>query len=141
MEAYEPRFRTFLRVLEAEEMKMTTANLARMANGMPQPVAGNSRQSLSERMRESWERRTWMLNYAGRKSWSFDYIWWKFLDERYFGPNENQDYQARLGLLSEAQRKAMESFVTYKMEEDGRNGKTATWADGHAANRLAELLI
>lgn len=75
MEAYEPRLRTFLRVLEAEEMKMTTENLARMANGMSQPVAGNTRQSLSERMRESWERRTWMLNYAGRKSWSFDYIW------------------------------------------------------------------
>lgn len=35
----------------------------------------------------------------------------------------------------------MESFVTEKLEENGRNGKTATWADGDAANRLAELLI
>jgi hypothetical protein len=56
-------------------------------------------------MRESREKRTWMLNYAARRSWAFDFIWWKFLDERYFGPNENQDYRARLELPSEPQRR------------------------------------
>ncbi|KAH6982295.1 hypothetical protein BKA56DRAFT_643904 [Ilyonectria sp. MPI-CAGE-AT-0026] len=88
----------------------------------------------------SWDKRAWMLNYAVRKSWAFDFIWWKFLDESYFGPNENQDYQARVGLLSESQRKVMELFVVRKMEESG-NRKIIEWSDEDAADRLAEVLI
>lgn len=81
-----------------------------------------------------------MRNYAARKSWAFDFIWWKFLDESDFGSNENQDYQARLELLSESQREAMEAFVGCKMEES-RNPGSVKWGDKHAADRLAELLV
>lgn len=140
MQAYEPRFRLFLRVLEAEESKMQAANPARLASDTSQPNVENSRPSLSERMRESWERRTWMLNYASRKSWAFDFVWWKYLDERYLGPNENQDHEARLEFLSVAQRKTMEPFVSSKMEGQ-RNDEVATWTEKQAANRMAELLI
>ncbi|POR33713.1 Uncharacterized protein TPAR_06097 [Tolypocladium paradoxum] len=117
MEAYEPRLQTFLRVLEAEENKMAAADLAEKVSGLSLTNSGRAEPPLSWRMRESWEKRTWMLSYAARKSWAFDFIWWKFLDETYFGPNENQDYEARLELLSEPQRKVMEPFVARKMEE------------------------
>ncbi|KAF7538019.1 hypothetical protein G7Z17_g12714 [Cylindrodendrum hubeiense] len=140
MKAYEPRLHTFLRVLEAEENKMAAMNLAEKVNGMSLTDGGKTELPLSQCMRESWEKRTWMLNYAARKSWSFDFIWWKFLDESYFGPNEKQDYQARLELLSEPQRKAMEVFVARKMEESA-SCEIVEWGDEDAAERLAEVLV
>ncbi|KAJ2992102.1 hypothetical protein NUW58_g2287 [Xylaria curta] len=140
MEVYEPRLRTFLRVLEAEEKKMAAANITERVGRMSLAGGGKTEVPLSQRMRESWEKRTWMRNYAARKSWAFDFIWWKFLDESYFGPNENQDHQPRLELLSESQREAMEAFVACKMEES-RNPGIVEWEDKHAADRLAELLV
>lgn len=89
MKAYEPRFDTFLRVLEAEERKMGLAG-----------SGSRAAEPLSRSMQRSWEAKDWMINYAMRDSWAFDFIWWKFLDERHFGPNEDQDHRARLDLLS-----------------------------------------
>ncbi|KAI1429747.1 phosphotransferase family protein [Xylaria sp. FL1777] len=142
MEAYEPRLRTFLRVLEAEEKKMAAADIAEKVGRVSLADDGGKTEvpPLSRRMRESWEKRTWMRNYAARKSWAFDCIWWKFLDESYFGPNENQDCQARLELLPESQREAVEAFVACKMEER-RNPGIVEWGDKLAADRLAELLV
>ncbi|KAI1753171.1 phosphotransferase family protein [Xylaria castorea] len=140
MEAYEPRLRTFLRMLEAEEKKMTDADIAEKVGRMSLAGGGKTEVPLSQRMRESWEKRTWMRNYAARKSWAFDLIWWKFLDESYFGSNENEDYQIRLELLSESQREAMEAFVACKMEES-RNPGIVEWGDKQAADRLAKLLV
>jgi hypothetical protein len=91
-------------------------------------------------MRESWEKRIWMVNYAARKSWAFDFIWWKFLDQSYFGPNENQDYQARLDYLSRPQRNVMESFVTIKVEESS-NQEIGAWVGKDSRDWLAELLV
>jgi hypothetical protein len=53
--------------------------------------------NLSKHMRESWETGRLWLNYAGRKSWAFDRIYWKYLDERrFFGSRgENVDYNER----------------------------------------------
>ncbi|KAG9252416.1 phosphotransferase family protein [Emericellopsis atlantica] len=116
MKAYKPRLQTFLRVLEAEEAKIAATDLADTG------------------------KQTWLLNYAARKSWAFDYVWWKFLDEQYFGPNEDQDYKIRLALLSEPQRKAMESFVARKME-GSKDRKIVMWEKQDAADRLAEVLI
>ncbi|KAI1376982.1 phosphotransferase family protein [Hypoxylon crocopeplum] len=141
MRAYEPRLRTFLRVLEAEEKKMAIANLAGEVGGLSlQAGAGKTEVPLSQRMRESWDTRTWMLSYAARKSWAFDFLWWKFLDKSYFGPNENQDYQARLELLSEPQRAAMDAFVARKMEES-RNREIVKWTDEQAGGCLDEVLV
>ncbi|KAL1865594.1 hypothetical protein VTK73DRAFT_5133 [Phialemonium thermophilum] len=128
MKVYEPRLQTFLRVLEAEEKKMAGVD------GAPA-----SSPSLSRRMRESWQERTWMIDYAARDSWAFDFIWWKFLDERFFGPNEDQDYHARLDLLSDEQKQAMEALVAAKAEE--RNVRRRfKWDENLAAARVARLL-
>ncbi|KAF4462083.1 phosphotransferase family [Fusarium albosuccineum] len=115
-------------------------NVAEKVQDMSLTGNGKKEPPLSQCMRESWEKRTWMLNYAARKGWAFDFIWWKFLDESYFGPNENQDYQARLELLSESQGKVMESFVARKIEESG-NRKIIKWGDRDAADHLAEVLV
>lgn len=140
MEAYEPRLRTFLRVMEAEEEKMAATDLAQKAEQISSTGSGKTELSLSQRMRESWEKRTWMVNYAARKSWAFDFVWWKFLDERYFGPNEDQDFQARLELLSDPQRKVMDKFVARKMEE-GKNVNMVKWKDEDSTKYLTELLV
>ncbi|KAI1171486.1 phosphotransferase family protein [Nemania sp. FL0916] len=152
MQVYEPRLRTFLRLLEAEENKLAANKNEKDNNDMADQFndmsltsgreigtdAPSPRLRLSQCMRSSWDTRAWMRNYAARKSWAFDFVWWKFLDESYFGPNEDQDYQARLGLLSESQREAMEAFVACKMEER-RNPGIVEWTEKQAADRLAEV--
>lgn len=62
------------------------------------------------------------------------------MDEGYFGPNENQDYQARLELLSGPQGKVMEAFMARKMEER-KNWEIVKWEDEHVADGLAKLLV
>ncbi|KUJ14897.1 uncharacterized protein LY89DRAFT_708507 [Mollisia scopiformis] len=64
---------------------------------------------------------TFWLTYVARKSWAFETIFWKYLDERFFGPREqglprNHYWKARIDLLSEDERNAMEPFVEQKME-------------------------
>ncbi|KAI1136930.1 phosphotransferase family protein [Hypoxylon sp. FL0543] len=140
METYEPRLQTFLRVLEAEEKKMATANLAEKVSSLSLTSDAKTEPPLSQRMRESWEKKTWMINYAARKSWAFDFIWWEFLDEKYFGPNEDKDHKARLELLSEPQRKMMDAFVTRKMEES-KDRNVVEWEDEDSKRYLAEFLI
>ena len=134
MKAYEPRLYTFLRVLEAEEKKMAETSGASVLDN-----DGASTPSLSRSMRRSWEERDWMINYAVRDSWVFDFIWWKFLDERYFGPNDNQDHRARLHLLSEVQKAAMNALVIAKAEERSRR-KVFEWNEDLAAARVDRLL-
>jgi len=140
MEAYEPRLQTFLQVLEAEEAKMTATDLAEKVEDISLDGTKETDRPLSQRMRASWEKQTWLLNYAARKSWAFDYIWWKFLDEKYFGPNEDQDHKIRLELLSEPQRKVMEAFVARKMDES-KDNKIVVWEKQNAADRLTEVLV
>jgi hypothetical protein len=140
LEVYEPRLQTFLRVLEVEEKKLAAADIAENVGRLSLTGDAKTEAPLSQHMRESWEKRTWMANYAARKSWAFDFVWWKFLDESYFGPNEDQDCQVRLLLLSEPQKEVMEGLVAQKMEES-RHKKIIEWEDKHAADRLAELLV
>lgn len=140
IEAFEPRFRTFLRVLEAKEKEMSAADISKQVSTLSLASGGKTERPLSQHMRESWEKQTWMLNYAARKSWAFDFIWWKFLDKKYFGPNENQDHLDRLELLSQQQRKVMETFVARKVKES-KNQEIVKWGDKHAADYLAKLLV
>ena len=134
MKAYEPRLRTFLRVLDAEENKLGVSCCPSV------PGSGTkSGLSLSQRMWRSWEARDWVVNYAARDSWAFDFVWWKLLDERYFGPNEDQDYRARLHLLSGAQKTAMDRLVTSKAE-DRSHRKLFEWDDDLAAAQVNKLL-
>lgn len=140
MEAYEPRLVTFLRVFEAEEKKLAAADHAERVSGPTMAEGGKMKPQLSQRVRENWEKRTWMVRYAARKSWVFDFIWWKFLDESYFGPSEDQDFHARLDCLSGPQRNLMESFVTCKMEERSNQG-SGTWVGKDSGDYLAGLLV
>lgn len=140
MKAYEPRLRTFLRMLEAEEKVAAAADIAEKIGALSLASNGKTEKPLSQHMRESWEKQTWMVNYAARKSWAFDFIWWKFLNEKYLGPNEDQDHPVRLNFLSAPPRTAMQTFVAQKIEES-KNREIVKWEDGHAADYLAKLLV
>ena len=100
---------------------------------------------LSAYMRESWETGRFWLNYAARKSWAFDTIYWKCLDERFFGergedvPTEEL-WKARVHLLSEEERAAMEPLVQTKMEESEKR-VLVEWDDAKARQRLSSLLF
>ncbi|OAQ97246.1 hypothetical protein LLEC1_07062 [Akanthomyces lecanii] len=77
---------------------------------------------LSTYMRESWETGRFFLSYATRKSWAFDVVYWRCLDEKFFGPRQHgtvkEDlWKTRIDLLTEAEREAMEPFVERKMAE------------------------
>lgn len=116
MEAYKPRLETFLRALQGEERKMRTGS--GIAESMVTLSPSNDWNiPLSQQMRESWEKQRWMINYAARNSWAFDFVFWRYLDERYFGPNENGDYHARLSLLTQQELEAMETLVEIKMKQ------------------------
>ncbi|KAF5235466.1 hypothetical protein FAUST_7076 [Fusarium austroamericanum] len=73
-------------------------------------------------MPESWTTGRFWLNYAARKSWAFDTIYWKYLDEKFFGEREDSTpgeemWKTRVHLLSEEERAAMEPLVQAKMAE------------------------
>lgn len=139
MDAYKPRLETFLRALEAEERKMRTGsgNAGSMAT---HSLLSNPEIRLSQQMRESWEKQKWMINYAARNSWAFDFIFWRHLDQRYFGPNENGDHHARLDLLTQRELDAMEALVEMKMEQ--RKERTlATLDHNGAAAQLAKFMV
>ncbi|KAI0457333.1 phosphotransferase family protein [Xylaria acuta] len=120
IETYEPRLETFLRVLEDEEKYMQASS--EIGNGLANLSLSSDRSvAFSQRMRESWQRKTWMINYAARSSWEFDVIFWRFWDAMYFGPNEEADHRARLGLLIRNEIEAMEPLVKTKWRRS-RNG-------------------
>jgi hypothetical protein len=127
-EVCEPRFETFLQVLQAEEKKLPQGDAS---NGGNKP--------LSQRMRESWQNQTWMINYAAKNSWAFDFIFWRYLDPKFFGPNENADHHARLGLLTEDETEAMELLVKTKLEES-KERTLVEWDHDEAVVHLAKFM-
>ncbi|EEU43829.1 uncharacterized protein NECHADRAFT_29954 [Fusarium vanettenii 77-13-4] len=99
---------------------------------------------LSSYMRESWLSGRFWLNYASRKSWAFDAIYWKYLDERFFGPRETnisgvQLWKTRIHLLGEEQRRKMDMVVQRKMEE-AKERALVDWDPSMANNLLHEAL-
>ncbi|PYI00020.1 hypothetical protein BO71DRAFT_436852 [Aspergillus ellipticus CBS 707.79] len=73
---------------------------------------------LSKHMLDSWESGEFWLNYAERKSWAFDMIYWAKIDRRFFGDGDLDD---RIQLLTTEEREEMEGFVQMKlkMKEEG----------------------
>lgn len=127
--AYEPQLGIWLKAVEDQE------DGAAFLDGMP----------LSAHMRESWETGRFWLNYAARKSWAFDSVFWTFLDERFFGArdlgvSDTDLWKTRLHLLSEEQQQMMEPFVKRKMDES-RDRILVEWDPAEAKRRLAELLF
>lgn len=92
---YEPRMEQFLRALERVETEM--------ASDPKQP----GRPSLSGRMRESWRTGRFWFDYAARKSFDVDTIYWAALH------NDG----AGIELLDDKARAEMESFTQVKMEQ------------------------
>lgn len=126
---YSERLPIWLRALEKAES--STSSIA------PEFV-------LSKYMRESWETGRFWLYYAARKSWAFDTIYWKYLDERFFGPRDGVEgeelWKVRMPLLSDRERNAMEPFVEKKMLES-KERLLVDWGDKDATKRLAEVLF
>ncbi|EFY97498.1 aminoglycoside 3'-phosphotransferase/choline kinase domain protein [Metarhizium robertsii] len=132
MEVYEPRLNTFLRVLEEEEREKEAQNSSSCTKDTGVP--------LSQLMRRSWETKTWMINYAARNSWAFDFIFWRYLDGAYFGQNEGEDYQGRLDLLSKEETEAMEALVKIKMEESA-DRTLIQWDHDGAVAQIAKVMV
>ncbi|KAI5861660.1 phosphotransferase [Durotheca rogersii] len=125
---YERRLKTWLSAMEEAEKDMEPGSML-----------------LSAYMRESWATGRFWLNYAARRSWAFDTIYWKYLDERFFGerrehvPTEEL-WKIRASLLSEAERAAMEPLVQIKMEES-KERRLIEWDSEEARRRLASFLF
>ncbi|KAK0609666.1 phosphotransferase [Bombardia bombarda] len=127
--AYEPKLEIWLKAMEDQE------DGAVFLNGWP----------LSAYMRDSWETGRFWINYAARKSWVFDAVFWTFLDERFFGPrdpevSDNELWKTRVHLLSQEEQRSMEPFVKRKMDES-RDRILVEWDAAEARQRLAELLF
>ncbi|QPC70372.1 hypothetical protein HYE68_001124 [Fusarium pseudograminearum] len=100
---------------------------------------------LSAYMRESWKTGRFWLNYAARKSWAFDTIYWKYLDEKFFGEREDgtpaeEQWKTRVHLLSEEEQAAMETLVQAKMAES-ENRVLVEWDDEDAEEYLSFFLF
>ena len=100
---------------------------------------------LSTYMRESWETGRFWLNYGARKSWAFDAMYWKHLDQRFFGDRgdkilKDDLWKTRVHLLTEEERAAMEPFVARKMEES-KERIIVDWDPAEATQRFSEVLF
>ncbi|ORY58472.1 uncharacterized protein BCR38DRAFT_460817 [Pseudomassariella vexata] len=85
-------------------------------------------------LRESWGTGRFWLNYAARRSWAFDTIYWKYLDQRFFDL-----WKTRVHLLRK-ERAAMESLVQIKMEES-KDRVLIKWDADMARQRLSSSLL
>ncbi|KAF2236400.1 phosphotransferase family protein [Viridothelium virens] len=102
---YERRSEVFLRVLgKREDVEVREGRL-------------EEQQRLSGRMRDSWESGAFWVSYAARKSFAFDDIYWREIDERFFGERGAEGWRARIQLLETEEREGMEEFVERKVNE------------------------
>lgn len=126
---YDERLKSWLRAMEKAEETADTS-----LNGI----------KLSKYMKESWETGRFWLNYAARKSWAFDKIFWRFLDEKFFGArqeglDENDLWKSRLGMFTEEERNAMEIFAERKMKESEER-ILVDWNEERVEKRMNEVL-
>lgn len=89
---YEPRLNQFLQVLEQVEQETEVLEC----------------HSLSTRMRDSWKTGRFWFDYAARKSFDVDIIYWMAL-------HDNDD--PGIELLDDGTRAEMEMFTQMKMEQ------------------------
>ncbi|KAF5648011.1 phosphotransferase family [Fusarium sp. NRRL 52700] len=124
MEAYEPRFRIFISVLQDEERKLQSQE--NIENGLRKlKVSENHTFSLSEQMQKSWESKAWMIRY---------------LDPQFFGDNDDGDHRARLSSLTRKQQDALEPFVEFKIAQE-KERKLVQWPEEDARRELCKILV
>ncbi|TVY13475.1 hypothetical protein LARI1_G008207 [Lachnellula arida] len=134
VEKYELRLETWLSAMKEAEAEESAGSGSKSTEFL-----------LSAYMRESWETGRFWLTYAARKSWAFDTVFWKYLDERFFGPREdsvekNELWKTRAHLLGEPARNTMEQFVERKVEEM-KERRLVEWDPEAAKSRLTEVLF
>ncbi|KAK4098481.1 hypothetical protein N658DRAFT_568708 [Parathielavia hyrcaniae] len=103
---------------------------------------------LSAYMRESWATGRFWLNYAARKGCAFDSVYWKYLDEQFFGErkgdgeftNHHELWETKVHLLSPDERAAMERMVQTKLEEK-KERVLVEWGAAEARNKLSSYLF
>ncbi|KAJ5559813.1 hypothetical protein N7513_002212 [Penicillium frequentans] len=101
-ESYEKRLPIFLEELVKQE---TSA----INNG-----SLSENEKIAERMKESWKSGDFWVNYAARRSWAFDMVFWAKIDRRFFGKGGLKD---RYDLLTREERNRMEEFVQRKLAQ------------------------
>lgn len=99
----------------------------------------DARVQLSDRMRQNWDSGLFWANYAARKCYGFEPVFWGLLDEKFFGENAEGGYEGRIPLLSEKLKWRMGSFVEKKLEES-KEGKIVDWDADEAKSYLADIL-
>ncbi|KAK3368664.1 hypothetical protein B0H63DRAFT_488901 [Podospora didyma] len=103
---------------------------------------------LSRYMRESWETGRFWLNYAARNSWAFDYIYWHFLDEKFFGKRpidgdgdvEDHWWRSRIELLGRDHFDVMNHLADVKMDEYNEGNINNEWGAQEARRHLAQFM-
>ncbi|GAB0139236.1 hypothetical protein EsDP_00007449 [Epichloe bromicola] len=124
---YERRLQTWLLAMKEAEQDIKPGSLL-----------------LSAYMQESWVTGRFWLNYAARKSWAFDTIYWKYLDKRFFGEREDipmeQLWKTRVQLLNKEELAAMEPLVQTKIAESKKR-VLVNWEAAEAGKRLSCFLF
>ncbi|KAK4213746.1 phosphotransferase-3 [Rhypophila decipiens] len=136
---YTSRLETWLSAMEEVE---------RDYGDSERPVGSPAPLRLSAYMRESWSTGRFWLNYAARKSWAFDHVYWSYLDEKFFGEqavdgeavSKQLLWKTRVSLLSDEERAAMEPFVKTKMAE-ASDRRLVEWEEEEARQRLESILF
>ncbi|KAL1864619.1 hypothetical protein Daus18300_007636 [Diaporthe australafricana] len=100
----------------------------------------------SKRMKRNWESGRFFVDYAARRNYAFDPIYWKYIDKKFFGKNKKAGllskksaYKERLHLLSEQERAQMERFVAWK-SEDVEGEEVVEWDENDAQAVMAACL-
>ncbi|KAL4901175.1 hypothetical protein BDW74DRAFT_187830 [Aspergillus multicolor] len=128
-ETYDKRLKIFLKVLE--KCENTAIERGRLSED----------QRLSGHMRRSWDTGDFWVAYAARKPFAFDFIFWKKLDTRFFGPGTISDedrWTERIDLLDERGKEDMETLVKRKMEE--AKERVLAWEPDEATSESAQFL-
>ncbi len=94
---------------------------------------------LSDRMKRNWDSGAFWVDYAARRCYGFEPVFWEFLDERFFGENVEGGYEGRMHLLSGDVKRRMELFVERKVEES-KESRIVDWDPDEAKSYLAEIL-
>ena len=94
---------------------------------------------LSDRMKRNWDSGVFWANYAARRCYGFEPVFWEFLDERFFGENVEGGYEGRMHLLSGDVKRRLALFVEKKVEES-KEPKIVDWDPNEARSYLAEIL-
>ncbi|KAH6628112.1 hypothetical protein F5144DRAFT_654088 [Chaetomium tenue] len=133
---YEGRLGTWFAAMERAEERVPGGGVDGPG---PLPVP------LSRYMRESWETGRFWLSYGARKSWAFDMVFWRFLDERFFGQRagdvlKEDLWKTRVDLLTKGEMAALEPFVERKMRQS-KDRVIVEWDQEEAKRRLLEVLF